>query len=97
MARTAREVVEDIVLQFQTETIPPFSVWERMVSALDAAGFVIAEKGDIERLKEICMDIVRLCQINALELRDLEYALQSARRQAATVAERMDPKRIEQY
>jgi hypothetical protein len=36
-------------------------------------------------------------QFNALELRDLEYAVRQARREAQWVAERMDPKRVQDY
>lgn len=39
----------------------------------------------------------RMCQINSLEFRDLQYAVKSARRAAKRVAERMDPERIDHY
>jgi hypothetical protein len=39
----------------------------------------------------------RLTQVNSLELRDLGYAVEQARRAAQDVAQRMDPKRIDAY
>lgn len=46
---------------------------------------------------EIFRNGERLAQINSLELRDLGFAVEQARREARNVARRMDPNRIEDY
>lgn len=46
---------------------------------------------------EIMYRGTRMAQINSLELRDLAYAVEAARREARNEARRMDPQRVEDY
>jgi hypothetical protein len=49
MSKTAKEVIAEFLMDFEENTLEA----EKLHEALDAAGFVIVPKTDVDRLREI--------------------------------------------